>query len=183
MTITSFLESKGFTVLSTDDSLPSDNTLDMISLLLCFQYPFLRQWLWDIRKRNVRKNRSFSTNLTGFDKKHAAMIRNLCFMLQKNGLFEEYSFDQSTNRARGIVAGDERALGFLTGGWLERCVKVCVDGFLNLEHERFECVLNAEVHRPIGPDGIKRKFEMDILLRIDQRIYWWEVSVNKSASW
>lgn len=117
----------------------------------------------------VRESPGFYHALESTPHAQRRVIKDLCALLWKNGLLADYHYDTRTHKVSGAVATDNRAMSFLTGGWLERCLRVQVASFLNLEPQRIEVLHNLKVIRPD-----RRGFEMDMLLAVDGALYWWE---------
>lgn len=95
-------------------------------------------------------------------------LRQICFLFNRNGIFSGYAIGTG-GKIKGDIAGTPHARRFVTGTWLERCVKEIVQDFLNLQPARIGCMQNI---CGVRPDG--RKFELDTLLMIDEEIYWIE---------
>lgn len=168
----------GFRIIRMDEGGPRDITLDMLALLLSFQFPVFQHLLRHMRG-DMRRNPDFSMPLVGLSRNEAAGIKNLCHLLQRNAVLERYEVDMKQRRVGGQVAMNDRALEFLAGGWLERCIGIQVEGFLNLDRRRIELARNLCVMRPSQPDSVQRKFELDALLMVDEKLYWWEAKCGQ----
>lgn len=162
------LHACGYEVLS--HALPDrhDPALDTLALLIAFHFPAYRELLQHMRG-NIRERPGFYHDLSHLSPAQHRPLKDLCGLLRCNGVLSEYHWDQATVRICGMVAENARAMGFLTGGWLERCLAVHVGSFLNLEAHRVETMHNVKVMRP----G-RREFEMDMVLAVDGTLYWWE---------
>lgn len=169
---------QGFRIIRIDEAGSRDVTLDMLALLLSFQFPMFQHLLRHMRE-DMRRDPTFSMTLAGLSRNEAAGIKNLCHLLQKNRVLECYEVDLKQRRVGGQVAMNDRAVDFLSGGWLERCIGIQVEGFLNLDHRRIELARNLCVMRPPQADGVQRKFELDALLMVDEKLYWWEAKCGQ----
>ena len=178
--IETFLSERGFQITRIGNNDPPDTTLDTLALLLSFQFATFQHLLRHMRG-NMRKNPGFFLPLTDLSRSDVGMIKNLCYLLEKNGLLSECHVDKQGQRLRGSVALNDRALNFLEGRWLERCVEVNIESFLNLEPHRMEFASNVHVIRPPQSDGVQRRFELDALLSIDGQLYWWEAKSGQYA--
>jgi len=162
------LNGHGYEILSHARQHSVDPALDTLALLIAFHFPAYRELLHHVRG-NVREKPGFYHDLGGSNSTQQRPIKDLCGLLRCNGVLSEYRWDKRTARIFGIVAENPRAMNFLTGGWLERCLAVHVGSFLNLEAHRVEMLHNVKVMRP----G-RREFEMDMVLAVDGTLYWWE---------
>lgn len=172
------LTSRGFTITRIGDERSKDLALDALALLLSFQFPTFQHLLRHMRG-DMRNNPGFYLLLGGLSANEVVMVKNLCHILQRNGLLENYYFDRAANTIRGAVATSDRALDFLGGRWLESCIRIHIESFLNLDPQQIEFALNVHVVRPPQGDGKNHQFEMDALLAVDGSLYWWEAKCGQ----
>jgi hypothetical protein len=172
------LSSCGFKVTRIGDDTPQDTTLNMLAMLLSFQFPIFRHLLRHM-KGKMREKPGFFLPLAGLTRNEAVAIRNICHLLQKNSLLDYCQVDHRLNQLRGSVASNDRAFAFLSGGWLERCIGIQVGGFLNLDPQRIQFAQNIHVIRPQQTDGVSRVFELDAVLAVDDLLYWWEAKCGQ----
>jgi hypothetical protein len=110
------------------------------------------------------------------------MVKNISHILHRNELLSEYQFDWNDNIIHGTVAASERAMDFLSGRWLEQCIRIHVESFLNLSPRQIEYAQNIHVIRPDQSDGKPHQFELDALLAVDNKLYWWEAKCGQYTS-
>jgi hypothetical protein len=167
------LTDRGFTIEHIGNEGPKDPALDALALLLSFQFPTFQNLLRHIRG-DMRKKPGFFLRLAGLSENEVLMVKNTCLMLYRNGLLSKYEFKSLDTTIHGEVAQSERAMSFLSGGWLETCIRIHVESFLNLAPQHIEFAQNVHVRRPARHDGTVKSFEMDALLAVDGTLYWWE---------
>jgi len=167
------LSDRGFTIDHIGNDGGNDPALDALALLLSFQFPTFQNLLRHMRGE-MRKKPGFFLRLAGLSENEVLMVKNTCLMLYRNGLLSRYEFESLDATIHGEVASSERAMKFLSGGWLETCIRIHVESFLNLTSHQIEFAQNVHVHRPRQSDGTEKNFEMDALLAVDGTLYWWE---------
>jgi hypothetical protein len=166
--IKTYLARHRFDIVAASDGDDIDPALDAIAFLLAFNFSTFRDLLLHMRGR-VREKPGFFHSLEAASHSHRRAVKDLCFLLLKNRLLADCHYDVNSHKVSGAVTLDDRAIRFLTGGWLERCLRVQVASYLNLEPDRVEALSNVRVIRPD-----RREFEMDMLLAVDGTLYWWE---------
>jgi hypothetical protein len=172
--IMSYLHRRGFDISGPAvDAVPPDPALDALALLMSFQFSIFRPLLRNMRGR-IRQAPSFYVDLDGLIHNERGNLKNLFHMMHRNGLLARYATDGRRDRIHGETTTTDRAVGFLTGQWLERCIRINIQSFLNLQSHRVEISHNIQVVRPPQRDGKRRMFEFDALLAVDDDIYWWE---------
>jgi len=171
--IEQYLTERGFIIEHISNNVTKDPALDALALLLSFQFPTFQNLLRHIRG-DMRKKPGFFLRLAGLSENEMLMVKNTCLMLYRNGLLSKYEFKSLDTTIHGEAAQSERAMKFLSGGWLETCIRIHVESFLNLAPHHIEFAQNVHVRRPARPDGTEKNFEMDALLAVDGTLYWWE---------
>lgn len=159
------LVDRGFRITGTGEGHLPDHSLDTLSLLLAYNYPIFERFLAELRfaLRDGRSAFSFKAGQMGNE--GIFVLRQMCFLLRRNHVFSSYDIN-TKGTITGNIAGTHEARHFVTGTWLERCVKEIVQDFLNLQPARIGCMQNV---CGVRPDG--KTFEADTFLMVDEDIY------------
>jgi Domain of unknown function (DUF1887) len=177
------LAEKGYSVYRLPDIEPPDPTLDAIAYLIGSQFEITKPLMRVMNAKDVHHLR-FDLGVTYLGREQVGGLVNICTLLQGIGYLSEFRHESIAKRISGKIRGhtpgsvgsSDDAIKFINGGWLERCVRVHIRRFLNLDNIKIELAERVQITRPDA-----RRFEMDTLLIVENSLYWWECKSGKVA--
>lgn len=172
--IIQYLAAHGFTVHRMPDHETLDPTLDTLAYLIGSQFRLCGRMIRAMRE-GLPNRPDFSFELLGQSKEDIGNLINICTLLRGIDFLKQFGYKQIERKIYGTVSCAPEAVRFISGVWLERCIRIYIHRFLNLDHAHIELLRNAAVQRPDG-----RSFEMDTVLWVNDQPYWLEA---KSAGY
>ncbi len=174
--IETFLNQRGIRIKHVKVEEEADEVLDRIALFMGRKYQHIRD-LYTLLKRALNTGEEIRLDMKNRRQEEIASITQLCTELYRIAFLRKYMYRKSPERLLlARVNRIPKAINFLTGGWLERYVKISViETIESLPHPvSYSYVKNPQVTLPNGDD-----FELDILFRIDGVYFWFEAKTGE----
>jgi hypothetical protein len=170
-----FLNSKGIRIKTLPQEDPSDQVIDSLSLFLGERYHALSSLLSKI-KRGMQNGSPITENLAGRPQEDMSSVCQFCTRLHEVAFLESYHYLRSPIYIiKAKTTTLPKAQRFFGGQWLERFILQKIKGvYSQISSEitgqlAFDYLVNPQIILPNGDD-----FELDILARIGDSIYWTE---------
>ncbi|MFN3362258.1 MAG: hypothetical protein ACK421_12675 [Pseudanabaenaceae cyanobacterium] len=148
-----------------------DIVLDDIALFMGDKYPAIQK-LYDRIKSSMNLGHSVCLNLQNEPQAHISAMCQMSQFLYEIAFLEEYRYQKSPKYILSVKPSRiPEALNFFAGRWLERYMKAKFVRLLQeqLGTEQYSFLMNPQIILPNGDD-----FELDLLLEINETIYWFE---------
>ncbi|MCS6958568.1 MAG: hypothetical protein RMK91_00765 [Pseudanabaenaceae cyanobacterium SKYGB_i_bin29] len=148
-----------------------DIVLDDIAIFMGDRYPAIQK-LYDRIKSSMNLGHSVSLCLKDEPQSHISAMCQMSQSLHEIAFLEEYRYQKSPKYILSVKPSRiPEALNFFAGKWLERYMKAKFIRLVKdqLGTERYSFLMNPQIILPNGDD-----FELDLLLEIDQKVYWFE---------
>ncbi|HOG48307.1 MAG TPA: hypothetical protein PLJ35_19445 [Anaerolineae bacterium] len=150
------------------DEQGADAALDELAIVMGQRYEQVVRLL-DAIRRNLGTGSSFVLNLTTASQEEVAACAHLANMLSSYAFLTAYRYNRSTKTLSATPQRRGMAIGFLTGGWFERYVRLQASALLAQAGRPYTCMVNGQIEMPNG-DG----FELDLFYMVDGRPLWIE---------
>jgi len=169
-----FLNSKNINVKVVKPEDEADDIMDNIALFMGNRYSKIKK-IYDLIKRHMNSGRSFRIDLKNLQQDEVSSITQLCSNLYQIAFLEEYRYYKSPKFLLfGKVNRIPRAQNFFSGGWLERYIKTAIIKTIEKHQVSYSYLKNPQIVLPNGDD-----FELDILFKIENEIYWIEAKTGE----
>ncbi len=171
--IIEFLKQKNITIKNIKTEVEADKILDDIALYMGNNYSKIKK-VYELIKRHMNTGAYFNIILKNFTQDEISSITYFGHQLHQIAFLEEYKYLRSPEyKLMGKVNRIPGVLNFFSGGWLERYVKKTIIDILENIPVRYSCLTNPQIILPNGND-----FELDILFRIENEIFWFEAKTG-----
>lgn len=148
-----------------------DTVLDDIAIFMGDKYAAIQK-LYERIKSSMNLGHPISLNLQNEPQAHISAMCQMSQFLYEIAFLEEYRYQKSPKYILSVKPSRiPEALNFFAGRWLERYMKAKFVRLLQekLATEQYSFLMNPQIILPNGDD-----FELDLLLEINETIYWFE---------
>ncbi|MBF0225874.1 MAG: hypothetical protein HQK76_10505 [Desulfobacterales bacterium] len=172
--IKDFLEQNGITIKNIPVRNEDGRILDQIADFMALRFSSIKR-VYELIKKNIQHGSSFSLSLKEYPGDVSDTCQ-LCTRLYNLTFLTKYRFLRSP---QSMIYATPNTIGqvhnFFSGTWLERYVRNKIVSMVKSlgTNIKFSYLFNAEVILPSG-----HEFEFDILLEVEEEIYWFEVKTS-----
>ncbi len=164
-----FLNSRGIEVRTFSDEDDSDSLLDNIACFMGDKYSNI-QVVYEQMKSNMNSGKTVHINMQNFSQADICASTNLCTQLYSLAFLSDYKYFKSPKYLLNARVNKlPHVLNFMSGGWLERYIKISIEKMLIKHRLEYSYLKNPKITLPNG-----NEFELDVLFEVDGEIFWFE---------